>query len=145
MTEKVEFKGESFAVAEKIAAMSLMKYAKVAQRGVSSVSMEGLAATYDLIEQCIAADDWARFQAHAEKVKADGDDLLGVIREVFAIVADRPTGPQSVSSTGPRTIEPSSEVVSSSPAMDATIHRFNQEGRGDLAFMVKKRQESLSA
>lgn len=144
MTETIEFEGESFHIAERVAAMSLMRFAKVAQSGATTTSMAGLAAQHDLIEQCIHPDDWPRFQAHAEKVRANGDQLLTVVQDVLKALAERPTGRPSDSSDGPRTIEPSSTDDSSLPGTDAVIHRLNEKGRPDLALMVYKRQQSIA-
>lgn len=150
MTGTVEFLGDTFAVTDRIGAMPLMRFAKIAQGGVDSNEMAGLAALYDLLEQCIAPDDWQRFQAHADRKRAQGDELLEVVKQVFSIVSERPTGQPSGSSDGLRTIEPNLPAASSSPVIDAServIERLNAQGRPDLALLVrrKQQQESLSA
>lgn len=144
MTETVEFLGERFSIAERVAALPLMRFAKVARSGTQASDMEGLAALYDLLEQCVHPDDWDRFQAHAERQRADGEQLLTVVQEVFALLAERPTGRSTASSDGPQIIEPSSMDDSSSPGMEV-VRRLNEQGRPDLALLVRKRQESLSA
>ena len=148
MTDTVDFLGEKFAVSERIGAMPLMRFAKIAEGGVDSNEMAGLAAIYDLLEQCIAPEDWKRFERHADAQRAQGDQLLEVVKDVFAIVAQRPTGQPADSSGGLRTIEPSSPAASSSPVVDSTervIDRLNAQGRPDLALAVRRRQEALSA
>ena len=135
----VDFLGAEFKVADKVGALPLMRFAKVARAGVDASELEGLAAMYDLLGQVIHPDDWARFENHADREHADGDQLLALVQEVFALMAARPTGRSSDSSGGPQTIEPSSPVDSSSPV----IHRLNEQGRPDLALLVRKRQESL--
>lgn len=146
MSDTVEFEGETFRVADQIGAMPLMRFAKVARTGVDANRMEALVAQYDLIEQCFDPADWERFQAHAEKVRASGDQLMEVVKQVFAVVAARPTGPRSGSSGGPRTTEPSSTGDSSSPdtASLRVIDRLNEQGRPDLALFVRRREESLT-
>lgn len=142
--DTVEFRGETFRVADAVAAMALMRFAKLAQQQVNHLSMEGLAAQLDLIEQCIQADDWPRFQAHAVNVKASGAELLEVVKDVFRILADRPTTQPSGSSDGLRTTEPSSTVDSSSldsEQASRVIDRLNQKGRPDLALVVHRRQQ----
>lgn len=137
----VDFLGEQFKVADKVGALPLMRFAKVARAGVDASELEGLAAMYDLLGQVIHPDDWSRFEDHADRVHADGDQLLGLVQEVFALMAARPTGRSSDSSDGPQTIEPSSTGDSSSPV----ISRLNDQGRPDLALLVRRHQESLTA
>lgn len=137
----VDFLGEQFRVAERVGALPIMRFAKAAKSGTDSNDMEGLVALYDLLAQVIHPDDWARFEAHADREHADGDQLLVVVQQALAAVAGRPTGRSSDSSDGPQTIEPSSTDDSSSPV----IHRLNEQGRPDLALLVRRRQESLTA
>lgn len=147
MTESIPFHGADFHVAEKVGLMPLMRFAKLAKAGVDVETMEGLAAVYDLLEQCIHPDDWNRFCQHVTDLRLDNEELLELVPKVMSVLADRPTGRSSDSSVGPRTIEPSSPVVSSSPdtGPDRVIGMFNEQGRPDLALLVRKRQESLSA
>lgn len=144
MSETVEFCGVQFRIAEKVAALPLMRFAKVAKAGVDASELEGLAAMYDLLEQVIHPDDWAKFEKHADQQRADGEQLLEVVQAVFVLLADRPTGRSSDSSDGPRIIEPSSTADSSSPGSNV-ISRLNGQGRPDLALLVRKREESLTA
>ena len=137
----VDFLGESFRVADRVGALPLMRFAKIAKSGVDANELDGLVAMYDLLGQVIHAEDWARFEDHADDQHADGDQLLELVQEALALVAARPTGRLSDSSDGPQTIEPRSTDVSSSPV----ISRLNEQGRPDLALLVRKRQESLSA
>lgn len=145
MTETVEFYGKHFHVAERVGLMPLMRFAVVAQSGVDSNDLEGLAAMHGLLEQAVHPDDWARFQQHATDSRADGDELMEFVGKVMAVMAGRPTSRSSDSSDGPRVIEPSSTVVSSSPGTARVIEMFNDKGRPDLALLVRKRQESLTA
>lgn len=137
----VDFLGESFRVADRVGALPLMRFAKIAKAGVDASELDGLAAMYDLLGQVIQSDDWARFEEHADRQHADGDQLLALVQEALALVAARPTGRPSDSSAGPRTIEPNSTDDSSSPV----ISRLNSQGRPDLALLVRRRQESLTA
>lgn len=141
MSECVEFAGESFAVSERVGIMALMRFAKVAQAGADSSDMEGLAAMHSLLEQCIAEPDWYRFQSHAEKTKADTDELLDVIKEVFKILSQRPTSRPSSSSDGPLVVNERSADDSSSQV----IARLEERGRPDLALMVMQAEESRAS
>lgn len=134
------FLGEQFRVTQP-GALALMRFARSAKGGSDANDLDGLAAMYDLLSQVLEPDDWARFEAHADRCHATGDQLLGFVQEVLVSVAERPTGRPSDSSAGPQIIEPSSPDDSSSPV----IRRLNDQGRPDLALLVRKRQESLSA
>lgn len=143
-TEVVNLLGADFHIAEKVGLMPVMRFATVAQSGVDANEMEALAAMHELLRQCIHPEEWGRFQKHATDVAADGDQLMECVSAVMVIVGARPTGRSSDSSGGPRIIEPSSEVVSSSPATDRVVEKFNANGRPDLALLVRKREESLT-
>lgn len=144
MTETVTFLGEEFRIADRVSRLAIMRFARLAKQD-EVPEQDALAAMYDLLKQCIHPDEWSRFEGHADEQRADEDDLMRVVQETVALVADRPTSRSSDSSGGPRTIEPSSPDDSSSTGADAVIHRFNENGRPDLALLVRKRQESLTA
>lgn len=144
MSGTVDLCGKSFRIAERVGALPLMRFAKVAKAGTDADEMAGLAAVYDLLGQVVDPDDWAAFEKHADASHADGDMLLEVVKQAFVVIAARPTGRSSGSPGGPRTIEPSSTVGSSSQDAAQVIEMFNQRGRGDLALLVRNRQESLT-
>ena len=141
---QVEFAGEQFACADSIALMALMRFAHVASTGTDSNDLAGLAAMYELLEQCIAAEDWERFQQVAMRTKAKGDELMGVVGKVIQALSARPTERPSDSSDGPTSIEPSSEDVSSSaePSHLRVMRHWEAKGRPDVAYMVQMAQAS---
>lgn len=143
----IEFEGATFEVADKVSALAFMRFAKVAKEGVDSDDMAGMVAMLEMLEQCIAPSDWQRFQKHADTVRADGEQLLKVVQDAFAVLAQRPTGRSSDSSAGPQNEGPSSTADSSSPdnVSNRVIGRLNAQGRPDLALMARKHQESLTA
>lgn len=61
---RVEFAGEEFVIADKIGLMPLMRFAHAAKSGLDSDDMEGMAAMYDMLRQCIADDSVFLFQGH---------------------------------------------------------------------------------
>lgn len=137
--ETVTFMGEEFAIADKIGLMPLMRFAKAAQSGLDSADMEGLAAMYDLLEQCIADDEWKRFDNHATKTRANDEELMQVIKDVTAQLSARPTSRPSASSGGPQQTAPTSEEDSSSLEV---VRRLNSgpHPRPDLAMAVLRQQ-----
>lgn len=132
--------GETFQVADKVALMPLMRFAQVAQAGVDSNEMAGLAALGDLLDKCIAPSDLAKFNRVATANDADGDDLMEVVKEVFQIITERPTSRPSDSSDGSSTTSESSAVVYSSP-----VTRLEKQGRPDLALLTRRAQTHLAS
>lgn len=137
----IEFGGERFTVADKIGLMPLMRFAKAAQGGVDSNDMAGLAAMYDLLEQCIAPADWRRFEVAADKTRASGEELMAVVKDVMEAMTARPTSLPSDSSDGPTIIGPNSGGGSSL----RVVRRLEEQGRPDLALMVEMAGEARSA
>lgn len=136
MADTVEFAGESFLIADRIGLMPLMRFAKVAKAGTDSTDLAGLAAMYDLLEQCIAPEDWQRFQDRADAARSDSDELLEVVSTVIETLSARPTSRPSDSSAGPQTTAEKSTPASSSAVKD----RLEAAGRPDLALMVTMAQ-----
>lgn len=161
----VEFLGEQFAIADKVGLMPLLRFAHAANSGLDSADMEGMAALYDMLQQCIATErvyvrdgrpidrpaandaegnegvtvlgGWAEFEAHATKAKANDDDLVGVVQRVMTLLSERPTSQLSASSDGLPQTAPTSTADSSSLAV---VHRLKSEGRPDLAMAVVRSQ-----
>lgn len=141
MSGTIEFFGEEYHIAEKVGLMPLMRFAKIAQAGVETNDMDGLAAMYDLLEQCLTEQDWDRFVVAATKHRADGDELMVVVKEAIERMAERPTQRSSDSSDGPPSTSPSSTDDSSSQA----IRRLEQQGRPDLANVVQMAREARAS
>ena len=139
MPEQIQALGETFTVAERIGLMPLMRFAKVAKGGADSADLDGLAAMYDLLQQCIAEQDWARFEEAADRTRAGDEELMDVVKRVFEVLSERPTQRPSVSSDGPTSVEPISTPVSSSPVLDRLA------GRPDLQLMVLQAQEARAS
>jgi hypothetical protein len=135
------FAGESFAVAERIGLMPLMQFAVLAKGGADTDSMEGLVAIYELLRQCITDQDWPRFEAHATRVRADGDELLEMVRDAVALITARPTSQPSDSSDGPPSTSGSSAGGSGSP-VTSLIERLEAQGRPSIAYMVAQAEAS---
>src|SRR5262249_53505628 len=100
--QTVEFMGETFRIADHIGLMPLLKFAHASARGRSSGDMEGMAALYAMIRDCIwpgepacgdcgtcrdpatvpaqcpsyVPGDWDRFERTAIDKRAEDTDLL---------------------------------------------------------------------
>jgi hypothetical protein len=135
----VEFHGETFRLADSIALMALMRFAKVAQAGTDSDDMAGLVAMYDLLEQCIHPEDWPRFEVLATRERDQADDLLAVIQQAITEMAERPTAPPSDSSDG----RPSTSGNSTGDSSSLGVHLLERPGNAHLAYAA--RQQELRA
>lgn len=133
----VTFQGAEFGVADKIGLMPLMKFAVIAKAGVDSGDQEGLVAIYNMLEQCIADDEWDAFEDHANKTRAGDEELLQVVKDVMEILSERPTSRPSDSSDGPKETAPTSAEDSSSLEV---VRRLKSQGRSDLAMAVLRQQ-----
>jgi hypothetical protein len=164
---RIEFLGEEFVIADKIGLMPLLRFAHAAKSGLDSSDMEGLAAMYDLLRQCIADEPvclfrgrritreeygdlppeataqtvmyggWNEFEAHATVQRAGDNDLMNVMQDVMRILTERPTSRPSDSSAGPQRTAPISAEDSSSLEV---VRRLKSQGRPDLAMAVLRQQ-----
>jgi len=137
MADAVEFMGAEFAIADKVGLMPLLKFAHAAKSGLDSADVDGMAAMYDLLQQCIADDAWAEFEAHAMKTRASDEELMAVVQKVISTLSARPTKQPSDSSDGPQSENTNSAADSSSLAV---VHRLQSQGRPDLAMAVVRSQ-----
>lgn len=141
----IEFMGERFRIASKIGLMPLLKFAHVSRKGIDSADIEGLAAMYAMIRDCIDAEpsvryeqdartgerkpvygpsEWDRFEDHANDTKADDTELFEVVTKVIEVISARPTGRRSDSSTGSQATSATSKESSALPGAP--------DGMGDL-------------
>lgn len=137
----IEYAGERFALADRIGLMPLMRFAHLARTGVDSDDMEGLDAMYALLRQCFTDEAWTKFEDAATRQRADGEELMGVVKQAIEAIAARPTGRPSDSSDGPESTSESSAGDSSSPVID----RLERQGRPDLALIVAQAEESRAS
>lgn len=143
----IEFCGEQLRLADKVGMMPVMRLARVQQRVAHLAEpsdadvAEVMVAMLDVVEQCLADEEHARFEHLATVHRVGTTEIEEFLGRVMMAVADRPTSRSSDSSGGPRTIEPTSTAGSSSPVID----RLNAQGRPDLALVVRRREESLTA
>jgi len=149
----VTLAGEDFRVAEKVGLMPLLKFSHAAdlrtddERAYSAlyeilrdVILEAdepcgecpgckTAGTGATARDCVFADegDWERFQDHAVRCKADADELMDVVAQAIKVIAARPTGSPSGSSTGRRDTSRNSTAVRST--RQAGVSRRSPRGK----------------
>lgn len=136
---EVVFYGEKFTFVDSVGDFAFMEFAEAAER-VDTESLAGLAAIMRLLKAAVVPEDWPRFQAAARKNRASVEVCMELVMTLFEEETDRPTVRPSVSSDGPRTIEPKSEEGSSS-----VVTRLAGQGRPDLALIAIRAQEARSA
>jgi hypothetical protein len=167
----VEFRGETYRVAETIGLAPLIRFGKLAKMGSDSADMTALAVMYDVLDQCFAAtcgacgswdqaalltkDDaskccpkrdvvtaeFDRFMDNATAGRWDHEEILEVVGKVMEVLAERPTGRPSASSAGRPSTPENFEAASSLRAQ----RRLEEAGRADLAVAVLNRREYLQA
>lgn len=165
----VEFRGETYRIADKIGLAPLMRFGKLARSGADSGDMAALAVMYDVIDQCFASTcdacgswdqqalftrdkdeaccperspstaEFDRFMDTATTERWDHEEILEVVGKVMEALSERPTGRRPVSSDEPSTAKPSSEDASSLRAQ----RRLEVAGRADLAVAIADRREWL--
>ena len=141
--------GREFHVSDRgLPLISLMKFATLAKKGLTTDDAEGLTQVYALLQRCIAADEWEAFEEHVDDVGTDAEGLMFIIRDAVQAIAARPTQPSSGSPVGRQPTAPSSAAGSSS--LDSSVRMgdirvqrdLEQRGRPDLALVVKKAREA---
>lgn len=138
----VQALGAKFKVAEKVGLAPLMRFAKVAQVGTDSMSLEGLAAMYDLLGNCfLDTAEFERFLNLATEQRAGSDELFDVVKTMIEAISARPTGQPTASSDGLR--------ITNGKSSDASylrvIRQHESEGRPDLALVYVKAQEQRAS
>jgi hypothetical protein len=91
----VECMGKEFRVAAAVGLMPLLRFAYFAKQGVDSRDIEGMAAVYEMLKDCIHEEDWAAFEQHTIDNKGFIDDLLPVVQQAIQVISANPTGEQS--------------------------------------------------
>jgi hypothetical protein len=94
----------TFRLAASIGLMPLLRFANSAKSGMDSTDLEGMAALYSMIQDCVHPDDWDSFQAYSTMTKADDEDLMDFVGVAMEIITARPRKPRGSSSgTSPNT------------------------------------------
>jgi len=160
----VEFLGEEFAIADKIGLMPLMRFAHAAKSGLDSADLEGMAAMYDMLRQCIADDPvfifqgreitrgeandlppeaadqvvvyggWDEFEAHATKQRAD--DAGELFGVVQKVMSILSERPTSRPSDSSAGPPSTAPISAEDSSSLEVVRRLKSQGRPDLAMAV---------
>lgn len=95
-----KFCGEIFTVSDQIGVIPLGRFAKAAVSGMDTAEMDGLAAMVDLLADAVIDEDRERLLETAARNRAQGEDLLPIVRAVIRSQTGRPTQQPSDSSDG---------------------------------------------
>jgi hypothetical protein len=109
------FYGETFRTRGAIGLMPLVRFAYISRTGVGLDDMDGLAAVYEMVRDCLHPDDWDRFQETCAVKGADEDAVLGVVRVCIQAAAARPSLRPSDSQPGSPNTDPSTKADAPSP------------------------------
>jgi hypothetical protein len=113
----VQWKGQTYRLADKIGDAPIMDFAEIAEQGIDSNEMRGLAAMKSLLRNCLTTEDFAKFWRHATEIRAGSDEMMALVKDTYEALSGRPTVRPSVSSDGEPSTVVSSEAASSSPVM----------------------------
>jgi hypothetical protein len=97
--EHPDRKGQYFRIAESVGLMPLLKFAHAASSGLTEDSMEGMAAMYAMVRDCIDPADWDRFERFAIESRAEGEHIMTVVEQAMEVITSRPTARPSGSSS----------------------------------------------
>lgn len=111
--DRVCLNGAWFRISDRIGLMPLMKFAYSADEGLDTSDMKAMAALYAMLKDSIYggteadpdpavarlkpgdkgydAGDWIKFEGHAMRTKAQGEELMAVVSQVIEILSSRPT------------------------------------------------------
>lgn len=106
----------TFRIAPSIGLMPLLRFAHAAKAGMDTDDLEGMAALYDMIQDCVHPDDWDAFQSYSIMTKAEDEDLMEFVSAAMEIISARPRKPRGSSSATSRKTLPKSRANSSGPA-----------------------------
>jgi hypothetical protein len=120
-----------------------MRFAKAARGGVDAYSMEGAALVQEVLEASVHPEEWVEFERTATEHRCDPDTMWQALMDALEVIAQRPTRRLSDSSDEP-TI-PSAPPRSEEGSASAVVRELEAKGRPDLALVVVKAQEHLSA
>lgn len=162
---RVEFLGKEFAIASKIGLMPLMRFAHAAKSGLDSDDMEGMAAMYDMLRQCIADESvfvfqgrritreeanelppeaagsvqvyggWDEFEAHATRERAD--DAAELFGVVQKVMATLSERPTSRPSDSSAGPQRTAPTSAEDSSSLEVVRRLKSQGRPDLAMAVR--------
>jgi hypothetical protein len=124
-----------------LSALELSEIAKL--QGMPADSPEAMAFMASFFEMVLGRDQYHGFRRKVADFGTGVDVLVDIVQGVFLDMVnrdgtDRPTGPRSGSSDGPRTTGPGSAGDSSSRVIERLVDR----GRPDLAAAVYQAQVS---
>jgi hypothetical protein len=112
-TPVIEFNDKKFRLAKRTGHVPMMKFAHYAEAGVDSEDMGGMAAFYEVLQDCILAaedpckkcencknglpcseadpGDWGKFERELIKSKATIEEIMPIMQEAMEKISARPT------------------------------------------------------
>lgn len=111
----------TFRIAESVGLMPLLRFAHAAKTGLDTDDLEGMAALYTMIADCVHADDWPAFQEYAIEIKAEDEELMDFVGAAMEVISARPRKRRGSSSATSPTTSPKSRAGSSN--LDSVIPR----------------------
>lgn len=92
----------TFRIAPSIGLMPLLRFAHAAKAGLDTDDLEGMAALYDMISDCVHPDDWPAFMSYATVAKSEDEELMEFVSAAMEVITARPRKPRGSSSATSR-------------------------------------------
>jgi hypothetical protein len=106
----------TFRIAHSVGLMPLLKFSHAAKTGMDSEDLEGMAALYTMIRDCVHPEDWEAFQEYATLCKADDEDLMDFVSGAMEVISARPRRRRGSSSATSPSMQARSRASSSRQA-----------------------------
>lgn len=132
--------GETIRINPDVTEQDLIDWGEMAS-GVDENGSEALSASKKLIKLYVHADDFENFWATAKVNRQTSADLMDTTKKIMESLTDFPTKEPSSSFDGP-----SKTAISSADALSLQVQsRYEDQGRGDMAALVKRQREARAA
>jgi hypothetical protein len=104
--------GKWYALRDKVPGMPMLKFSKLAHKGLRTDDPAGGAAMYDLLSSVFTPEAWSQFEDDATEAGADSEELFGVVAKAIEVINGFPTSQSSPSPATQPSTSPSSTVSS---------------------------------
>lgn len=81
---------DKFRIDSSVGSMPLLEFSHAAKSGLDSEELDGQAAMYSLIKDCIYPEDWDRFRDCVTKYKLKNDAIFRITTTIWSALANRP-------------------------------------------------------
>lgn len=141
-TDEFDYFGETLRVHPDLSDLALIEFARMgSQIDEKTTGDQAISAVFTMLQMLVHVDDFETFWSAAKANRQTIDDLTDLAGQLVEAVAKRPTKRPSTSSRGRQRTAQKSAVASSRKV----VRRLERQGRPDLALLVERSSEAISA